>query len=156
MPKSSCISGPRPIIPQNSSRLRDVAFDREEAAAPLDLLADRRQQLLEPREVERLAQVVHRAELDRFDGGVDGRKAGHQHRLAARIDLANGANHVEAADVGHPQIDHRDVGVARPQLRDRLAPARARNHVESGAPGEPAHDVENALLVVDDDAATGG
>ena len=137
--------------PAELEALGDVAFNRKDAAPALDLFANRCQELLEPREVERLAQVIHRAELDRFNGRVDGRIAGHQHGLAAGIDLVNGANDVEAADVGHPQIDHRDVRVARPQLRDRLVPARARDHFESGTPREPADDVENALFVVHDE-----
>ena len=128
---------------------RDVALHGEQAAPALEVLAHASEQLLEPGEVERLAQIVHRPELDRFDRGVDRGEAGHQHRLAVGIDVADGADDIEPADVRHAQIDHRDVGAPRLQLGDRLAPARARDHVESGPAPEPGHEVENPLLVVD-------
>ncbi len=92
---------------------RQVAFHRQDAAPPVDLLAHAGQQLIEPAEVERLAQVVHRPELDRLDGGVDRRVAGHEHGLAMRVDVADGAQDVEAADLGHPQIDHHQVRPTR-------------------------------------------
>ena len=140
-----------PDHPAELEPLGDVPLDLQQAPAPLDVVADGRQEQLEPAEVERLAQIVHRAELDRFDRGVDRGVAGHQHRLALRIDLANRADDVEAADVRHAQVDHRDVRAPRLQLRDRIAPARAGNDVEPRAAREPADHVENALLVVDDD-----
>ena len=123
MPNSSCITAPAADHPAELEPPRHVALDRQQAAAPLDVVAHAGEQLLEAREVERLAQIVDRAELDRLDRRIDGGVAGHQHRLAVRIDVADGAQHVEAADVRHPQIDHRDVGAARLQLGDRLAPA---------------------------------
>ena len=124
---------------------------REQAASALEIVAHAGEQLLEALEVDRLAQVVGRSELDRFDGGLDRRVAGHQDRLAARIDLANGAQHVEAADVRHPQVDHHDVGAARPQPRDGVAAARIGLRLVSGARGKPADHVKDALFVVDDD-----
>ena len=113
MPKSSCIAGPRPTMPQNSSRRATSLSIVSRLRAALDFFRHAGQQLLEPCEVDRLAQIVHRAELDGIDGGVDRRVAGHQHGLAARIDVANGAQHVEPADVGHAQIDQDQVGATR-------------------------------------------
>ena len=130
---------------------RDVALDRQQVAAALEIVAHAGQQLLEPREVERLAQVVGRAQLDRLDRGLDRRVAGHQHRLAARIDVADGAQHVEAAEVRHPQVDHDEIGAPRLQLRDRVAAVRARQRVVAGPLREPADHVEDALFVVDHD-----
>ena len=127
----------------------DVTLHGEEAATAVEVLAHGSEQLLETGEVERLAQIVHGPELDRFDRGVDGGKAGHQHRLALGIDVADGADDIEPADVRHAQVDHRDVGAPGLQLGDRLAPARARNHVVPGLAAEPGHEVEDPLLVVD-------
>ena len=73
----------RPIMPWNSNRLRDLAVDGQQQTAPLDAALHRRQQLAEALEVERLGQVVERAELDRFDRGVDRGVRGHQNHLAA-------------------------------------------------------------------------
>jgi hypothetical protein len=107
--------------------------------------------LLEPREIERLAQIIGRAQLDRLDGRFDRRVAGHQDGLAMRIDLANGPEHVEAAQIGHPQVDHHEVGAPRPQQADRLASGRTDDRVEPGPLREAADHVEDALFVVDDD-----
>jgi hypothetical protein len=137
--------------PAELQPLGDIPFDRQQAAPPLDLVAHGGEQQLQPAEVERLAQVVHRAQLDRLHRGVDRGVAGHQHRLAVRIDLANGADDVEPADVRHAQIHHRDVRAPCLQLRDRVAAARTGDHVEPRAARKPGDHVENALLVVDHD-----
>ena len=113
--------GPRPIMPWNSRRVARSLFHRQDAAPAIDLLAHAREQLIEPAEVERLAQVVHRAELDGLDRGVDRRVAGHQDGLTMRIDIADRAQDVEAADLRHPQVDHDEVGTARLDERDGRA-----------------------------------
>ena len=112
--------------------LGQVALHRQHAAPALDLVAHGREHLLQPREVERLAQVVHRAELDRLDRGVDRGVAGHQHRLAVRVRVADRPQHLEAADVRHAQIDHHQIGVRRLHLGDPLAAARAGDDLEPG------------------------
>ena len=129
---------------------RQVPFHREDAAPPIDLLANAGQQLVEAAEVERLAQVVHRPELDRLDRGVDRGVAGHEHGLTVRVDIANRAQDVEAADLRHPQVDHHQVGPPRLDQRDGRAAVGTDQHVEAGAFGETRHDVEDTLLVVDD------
>src|SRR6476659_4303896 len=58
--------------PAELEALGDVAFNGKDAPPALDLLANRCQELLEPRKVERLAQIVHGAKLDRLNGRVDG------------------------------------------------------------------------------------
>ena len=129
----------------------DVALDGEQVAAPLEVVAHAGEQLLEPREVERLAQVIRRAELDRLDRGVDRRVAGHQHGLAARIDLANRARARRAR--------RRPASADRPSRGRRAASAAARPRrarSSRSSPRIPARcakrldHVENALLVVDD------
>ena len=71
--------------------------------------------------------------------------------LAERIDVADRAEHVEATDFRHPEVDHDEIGTAVLHLRERLASAGARDHVVAGTPCEAADHVEDALLVVDDD-----
>ncbi len=68
-----------------------------------------------------------------------------------RVGLANGAQHVEPPDVRHAQVHHHEIRAPGLQLNDRLAPARARHHVEACAPRETAHHVKDALFVVHDD-----
>ena len=130
---------------------RELAFDREHALPPLDLVTHAGEQLLEPAEVERLAEVVHRAELDRLDRGVDRGVAGHQHGLTVRVDVADRAQDVEPADVRHPQIDHHEVGPPRLNQGDGVAAARTGRNLEPDALGEAGDQIENALFVVDDD-----
>ena len=140
---------------------RQVAFHRQDAAPAVDLLAHARQQLIEPAEVERLGQIVHRAELDRLDGGVDRRVAGHEHGLAMRVDIADRAQDVEAADLGHPQIDHHEVGPARLDQRDGRAAVgagrRRRNprarRSATRRRGCPVHRRRSPAMVVDSSCA---
>src|SRR5687767_537939 len=47
--------------------MRNRAFHRRKAATPLHLVADRRQDLLKPRQLERFSNVVTGTELDRLD-----------------------------------------------------------------------------------------
>ena len=150
IPNSSCISGPRPIMPQNSSRRADVALDRQQAAAALDLVADAAEQLLEAAEVERLAQVVHRAELDRLDRGVDRRVAGHQDAWQSRSTVADRAQHVEPADVRHPQIDGGKIVMALAELGERLGAVGAQCDVESCPFAHGSDELANGTVVIDD------
>ena len=101
--------------------------------APLgDVGPDLGQQLLDASDVERLAQVVHRADLDGFDRGLDARVAGHEDHLAARVGLVDRAEDLQAVHAGHPQIDHHEVGPARAgRLDTRFAVGSARD-VEAG------------------------
>src|SRR5207248_4645195 len=75
-----------------------------------ELDADVGQDLLEPLEVEWLGQVFAGAQLDCFNGAVDGRIGGHQNHFAAWRRRANLAQQVEPVDVGHAEIDHREIG----------------------------------------------
>ena len=129
----------------------DVTLEREQTPASLRLLPNRGEELIETCEIQGLAEVIHRPQLDRFHRGLDRGVARHQHRLATRIHVANRANHIQAAEVWHPQIDQREIGVPRANLGDRLTPARAGNDFEAGTPRETVDDVTNSLLVVHDD-----
>ena len=67
-----------------------------------------------------------------------------------RVDVADRAKDLEAADLGHPQIDHHQIGPPRLNQRDGLAAVTTDRDVEARALGETGHDVEDALLIVDD------
>ena len=58
-------------------------------------------------------------------------------------------------NVGHPQIDQRDVRVAGAELRDCLAATGTGNHFETGAARESIHDITNILFIVDHDEDRG-
>ena len=60
--------------PEHAAELelpRHLALERDDLRAPLELRADVVEHLLQPVEVERLGQVLARAELDRLDRAVD-------------------------------------------------------------------------------------
>ena len=82
-------------------------------------------------EVERLGEVLARAELDRLDRAVDRGVGGHQDHFAAGHGRADLAQQIEAVDVGHPQIDHREIGRLAQQRAHRLGAAGAGHDVEA-------------------------
>ena len=129
---------------------REIAFHGQHAAAPLDFLPHAGQELLEPAEIDRLAQVVHRPELDRLDGGVHRRVARHQHGLTLRVRVLDRTQHFQPANVRHPQIHHHQIGPVRLNPRDRVAPARAGDHLEPRTPRESPDHLQDAGLVIDD------
>jgi hypothetical protein len=82
--------------------------------------------------------------------------AGHQDGLAGRIDLADGAQHVESVEIGHPQVDDDRVRLDPAQVGERGARVGARHHVEPAAAGEPLEDEENTGIVVDGEQRRSG
>ena len=129
---------------------RHLAFERHEVGPALELLADLGQHLAEPLEVERLGQVLAGAQLDGFDRAVDGGEAGHQDDFAARHLGADLAQEVETVDVGHAEIDHRQIGRSPHQAAHRVGAARAGHDVEAGLGGQPLEDAQDGQVVVDD------
>jgi hypothetical protein len=116
---------------------REIAFHRQDVAPTLDLLTHAREQLIQPAEIERLREVVHRAELHRFDGGVDRCVTGHQHGLAMRVHVANRAEDIQPADLGHPQVHHDQIGPTRLNQRDGFAASRTHRDLKARPFGEP-------------------
>ena len=92
-------------------------------------------------EVERLAQVIERAELDGFDRRVHRGLCGHQDHLARRVGVADGPQDLEPSHLGHVPIEERDVGVDRRQLREQRVPAAAGDDLEAFALREAARPV---------------
>ena len=128
--------------------LREVALEREHIAMLRRFVADRREELTNARQIERLGQVVASAELDRFDGAVDGAVAGHQHDAGARIDLANRPQHVEPRDAGHPHVEQHEVGRPLLELSNGVVARRRRDDVEPFSQGDRAHQREDGAVVV--------
>ena len=59
--------------------------------------------------VERLGEVVHGAEPHRFDGGVGRGKRGHHERDDVAVRFLGSAQHLDAADVGHPDVREQQI-----------------------------------------------
>jgi hypothetical protein len=93
--------------------------------APVVVFADAVQELVEALEVQGLDEIVAGSKLDGLHGGVDGRIAGHQHHFARGETLANRAQYVETAHVGHAQVDDRQVDRDAPDQLEGLRAAGA-------------------------------
>ena len=154
--KSSCIAGSRPIIPPHT-RWRAASWSAAATARRRSLSArTAASSCPRRREVDRLAQVVHRPRLDRLDGAVDRRMPGHQHGLALRVRLADRTENVEAADLRQLQIDERNVRRLGVEILERLGSATAGHDLEAGAIAEVAQQPENAAARRRPRAARGG
>ena len=87
--------------------------DLVEQLAVFERLLD---QDFEPDRVDRLEQVVVRAELHRLDGRVDRGVPGHHDRRDGQVALADLADQVEAVDPGQAEVgdDQREVPLDEP------------------------------------------
>ena len=128
----------------------DVALDGGHAVPPPVLVTNALEQVLEAAEVERLRQIVPGAQLDGFDGRVDGGMPGHQHDLAGRVGDADRAQHLDSVQPRHSQIYDRQVGATHRQHLEGPRAVTAFEHVESGAPGKPRHQIADNVVVVDE------
>ena len=68
-----------------------------------------------------------------------------------RIDLADGSEHLEAGDAGHPQVEQHQIGGPPPQLLHRLRAVDRRGDVEPLGLGDGADQRQNRAVVVDDE-----
>ncbi len=118
-------------MPQNDEVPGDVGVNLQQSLAGARCSCDAGQQPAETIDIERLADVVERTQLHRLDGGVHCGLAGHQNNLARRVEGANGAEHIEPVDVGHPEVDNHRIRLERRQLREGVAGVRP------GDNGEP-------------------
>ena len=83
-------------------------------------------------DLERLLQVVERAELHRLDRALDRRVGGHHddlRPLGRRRGRHELANQVDAAQLGHQVVDDEDVEEAPPEEPLRLARAPGGQHL---------------------------
>ena len=76
---------------------------------------------------------------------------GHQDHLALRLRFANHTQQIEAAQLGHPEIDDRHVGRLGLKPGERLARARVDRHVVAGRSNSALDQPQDTGLVVDDD-----
>jgi len=100
-------------------------------------------------EVDRLLQVIARAELDGRDRRVDRRVAGQQDDVAVGVRLADRLQHVESAELRHLQVDDGHVGIELRKFRERRGRVRARLDLEPHLPSETLDDRQDCRLVVD-------
>jgi hypothetical protein len=128
---------------------RRFLVGRRHGALPIAFRLDGRQELPEPAEVDRLAQVIHRSRLNRLDGAVDRGVPCHQHGLALRVRLPDRAQHVQTADLRHLQIDDCDVGRVRVEVLERRGPSGAGHDLEPGPVAEVVEEVQDAWLIID-------
>ncbi len=137
--------------PAELGALGCLLFRLEQPAAPDGVLTHGREEFAEALEIERLGEVVDGAQLDGLDRALDRGRAGHEDHVTVGIRLANRAQHVESADVGHAQVDGGDVRVMFAQVIEGRSAARASHHVESHAFSDVAQHVQDRLLIVDDE-----
>ena len=116
----------------------------------IERAADDDQQLVD---LERLLQVVERAELHRLDRALDRGVRGHHQdlgplALGRRADVL--ADQVEAAQLRHDVVD--DEEVERPLGQQPLASRGLRrlDHLVAGVAQRPAERLEDLLFVVDE------
>ena len=107
-----------------------------------------------------LGHEVEGALGERVDraGAVGGREgADDDDRHVRRAALLEGAQHADAVEPGHGEVERHGVGPRRAALRERLvAVAGGAHHVEAGSTERTAEDGAHERRVVGDDDAGGG
>src|SRR5262245_12765190 len=131
--------------------LRQVALQSEHLAALHSLLANSREQLTKALQVERLGEVIKRAELHGFNGAVDRPETGHQHDPAFRTDVADRSENVEAGYSRHPHVEQHELRRPMAQLLHRVFAADRRCDVEAFGEGDSADQREDRAVVVYDE-----
>ena len=109
---------------------------------------------LDPREVDRLRQVVDGAAAQHVDRGLDARVAGDQHQLGGDGALET-LEQVGAAAVGQPQVGQHDVGGAQRDLRAGLLQACGRVVTSKPSALDQAGEAQREAAVVVDDRGPG-
>src|SRR5438309_599923 len=101
-------------------------------------------------EVERLRDVVERAELEGFLGEADVLVRGHHDDGHAVIQLANAPEDLDAVQAGHPDVEENQIGAAAPNGGQRF------NAAGRGFDGVPlrrevlGQDLADGCFIVDD------
>ena len=130
---------------------RDVRVDAQQRLAALEALAHRDQQLAQPIEIERLRDVVERTGFDRFDGGVDRSRVGHQDHLRLRIGRLDLAQHAQAVDARQLHVHDRAVRADDRKLRQRGMTVRLPDDAEPELGRKTIDQREHRGVVVDDE-----
>ena len=130
---------------------RDLLLRLQQPAPARLVVAQRREQMIQPLEIERFRQVVDGAELDGFDRAIDRGVATHQNDLTVGIGRAYRAQDFDATDIGQAQIDDGDVGSMIYQLIERVFAICARDDVEARYLRKPGDEIQHRRFVVDDE-----
>jgi hypothetical protein len=133
--------------------LGDVSLEREHRAALLRLLPYSREQLTEARQVEWFREEVHGTQLHRLHCGVDGAKPGHEHDLDPRAGIANRAEHLEAGDAGHAEVDQDELARTIPELLHGVFAAHRGGNVEAFSECNGADERQDRPVVVNNQEA---
>ena len=109
----------------------------------------------QPLDIDRLDEVVGRADAHRFDGAVDRRVAGDHHHLGLtwRLEVVD---EIGSAAVGQLQIGEQHIGRLANELRPRTAQRVGSSHgvaLRLDHFRHPAHDVG---FIVDDQSVRHG
>ena len=108
-------------------------------------------------EVEGLGQVVVGAALHRLDRVRHGRLRGHDDDRRATSIGACARHHIEAARLGHPDVDEGDVDIAAGEGGERLlSTGRLHDLVALRAERLAEHPADRALVVDDENAGGDG
>jgi hypothetical protein len=102
-------------------------------------------------DLERLLQVIERAELHRLDRALDsGVRRHHQHLRTLAFGCGGDvlADQVDAAQLRHDVVHHHHVEGLHPEQPLRLARVRGLAHLVAGVAQRPAERLQNFLLVV--------
>jgi hypothetical protein len=121
----------------------------EQGGATGNLLADPGEQLTQPLQVQRLAQIVERPELDGLNRALHRRMRRHQDHLAVGLRFTDGAQDLEPAELRHTQVHERDVCGLAGELRERRPRARVPDHLEARLRRKPLDQGQHPGLVVD-------
>ena len=110
---------------------------------------------LEQIDVERLAQVVACAEPHRLHGGIGRREGGDHDAEDVLIDLLRGAQHVDAAQVGHLDVGNQEIDRLVLEQVDGGAAVLGQEHLVPLASQHDRQQLAHRALIVDDEDAGG-
>ena len=137
-------------MPHSSDPPRGLAVGIHQRGQTFPLVAHARQQMPQPRRVNRFGQVVERTQLDGLNRRVDGAVGGHQNNLALRLRLAHGAEDVQPVDLRHPQIDDGEIGRFGLEPQQPLAGAGIESHLVPGGRDHALDQPQHPWFVVND------
>ena len=146
---------------EHALRARDDPFERhaalqalfEDPRAVLEVafLEDRLQHPFEAAEVDRLLDVVGRAELDCLDRVLHGRVRAHEHELDVRVAVLQVAQQLEPAHPGHADVGQDHVNRLLVERRQRRIRAVRDFHLEALLGEKDLEDLPDVRIVLHDE-----
>ena len=156
------VGDPRDLLDQDANRLAapqnrlvrtpglERALEQGRLTSQITLLERAAQEEHELVGLERLRQVMERAETDRLHRRVDRAVAGHHDHRTRRIGLARRGEETETVELGHSQIGHEPIEVLFRQHRERLARRGRRDGREASVIEAVDDHLGHRGVVVDD------